>query len=331
MEIPLKIKWLGEETADVCGLLAPFHPLILISPAPHGAVPHGLIALPGSVSDLWDLQLSAWATSPGHAEKAHEDARGLSFDCIELSYSHEDFSAIYEFYFQAYLRNTAVRPGEGSTTYQYIEAFHEALFERRFVALIRASHEGEVVGGCLLRHTPAEELRGDRDAIGTRAGHEAEGVTLDVICPDVRFKDYGADDLLIFHAARWAREAGFSFLSTTRGPALAVGPRRKGALHAYGSKTIPVFHQETASFLYCDLRRCAHLQQDFYYYTCDGETRRLHYVANDLTPGADPLRLLNSVTGVEKRAYTRHVSLHAALSAAGIACELVRADDARGG
>lgn len=323
MEFPLRLKWLGTETEEIYNLLTPFHPLILISPTPQlQKTPHGLIPLPGSISNILDL--CSWKQSPQSAERVSDDDGEFRFEQITLSYVHKNFSDIYGFYFQVYLKNSALYHLKGTASYNYIEWLHHALLENEFLAFIRAFSGDEVVAGCLLKRSSPEALRECRERLEPPAPRgETEGVILDLMCTDVRFEGHRINELLISNAAQWAQQNGYSFLSTNKTAPLLMTSAKDNLILRGDHETIPVLHQKNSSLLYCDLHRCSYLAQDFYYYSYYESEPYIHYVANIMPPFSQSVRLLNSIAKIEKRAYTRHPSMYRALSEAGIACELI--------
>jgi hypothetical protein len=325
MEFPLRLKWLGTDTEEIYNLLTPFHPLILISLTPQlQKTPHGLIPLPASISNIWDLNSVGWQQSPHSTDRASTDNGEFRFEQTTLSYVHKNFSDIYEFYFQVYLKNSALRHLKGTASYNYIEWLHHALLENEFLAFIRAFSGDEVIAGCLLKRSSPEALRDCRERLEPPApSGKTEGLILDLMCMDVRFEGHGINELLISNAAQWAQQNGYSFLSTTQTAPLMMTSAEDNLILRGGHETIPVLHQKNSGLLYCDLHRCSYLRQDFYYYSYDESAPYIHYVANILPPFSQSVRLLNSIAKIEKRAYTRHPSMYSALSEAGIACELI--------
>ena len=301
MEIPLKLKWLGKETGELCDLLAPFHPMILVSPAPHlldGELPAGFIRLPHRVSRVLDLHRGDFKSAPGD----------LTFDVIELHDRLQNFSTIYEFYFEVYLKNSALRR---LSHHYYLEPFYSKLLERRFIALIRGVYEGRTVAGLLLRQPTAVEL----NAYRARLDPGASIAIVDVLSTGSR--------ALVQRAAEWARDAGYSFLSTRPTSALVTDANEIQNDWILETENITIWQEEQAALLYCDLRRCSYFSNDIYFYSFAGDELSLNYVANVLPSESRILRLLNSTIDMNKKVYTRHAPVRAALSAAGIECEFL--------
>jgi hypothetical protein len=208
MEIPLKLKWLGKETGELCHLLAPFHPLILISSAPHlpdPDLPIGFVRLPHKVSRVFDLRCRDIVSVSGLSSEAD-----LDFDVIELNGDARSFAALYEFYFEVYLRNSALKHVRRTSDYRYLEPFHSNLLERKFIALIRGLYEDRTAAGLLLRHPTAVELDVYRARLNASVG---EG---DVAIVDVLTSGEASTQLrsLVHRGSEWARDAGYSFLSS---------------------------------------------------------------------------------------------------------------------
>jgi hypothetical protein len=313
MDIPLKLKWLGKETAELCKLLAPFHPLILISSAPHlrnSDLPAGLVRLPNKICRVLDLR---------YRDFAYASDDDLAFDVLELSDNAQNFSALYEFYCEVYLRNSALKHVRRISDYRYLEPFHSNLLERRFIALIRGVYEDRTVAGLLLRHSTAVELDAYRARLGASVG-EAEVAIVDVLSLDEGSKHWRS---LVQRASEWAREAGYSFLSSLPTSALITNENEFEDDWTLENETTTVGQEANSALLYCDLRRCSYFSNDIYYYSLSGNEVSLHYVANVSPHHSGIVRLLNSTIGIEKKVYTRHASVREALSAAGIECEFL--------
>jgi hypothetical protein len=206
MEIPLKLKWIGKETGELCNLLAPFHPLILISPAPHICdpdVPAGFVRLPHKIFRVLDLRNREIVSGLPLQDE-------LAFDVLEFNDDARNLSAIYEFYFEVYLRNSALKHVRRTSDYHYLEPFHSNLLERRFIALIRGLSEERTVASLLLRHPTTAELN------IYRARLSASIEEADIAIVDVLSSEEGSEHLksLVQRASEWARTAGYSFLSS---------------------------------------------------------------------------------------------------------------------
>ena len=302
MEIPLKLKWLGKETGELCELLSPFHPVILVSPAPGTPdLPAGFIRLPHKACRVLDLRRVAALD--------HDD---LTFDVIELD-QPRSFSTIYDFYFDVYLRNC---PLHHAPNY-YLEQFYSSLLRGKFIALIRGIDRDRAVAGVLLRHPTAVELDAYRARLGSGIGEVA---IVDVLSTGARSERLKS---LVQRAVEWARDAGYNFLSTLPGSALIADENEINDDWILDSENITVWQEEQAALLYCDLRRCSYLSNDIYFYAFSGDEMSLNYVANVLPRESDILRRLNSTRDLNKRVYTRHAPVRAALSAAGIECEFL--------
>ena len=305
MEIPLKVKWLGNETGELCELLSPFHPMILVAPAPQlrdADLPAGFIRLPHRVCRVLDLRRGDFVSA--------SDRDDLTFDVIELHDQPQSFSKIYEFYFDVYLKNSALHR---VSHYYYLEPFYSNLLDRKFIALTRGT-----VDGLLLRHPTAVEL----DAYRARLGPGASVAIVDVMSTNVRSKS------LVQRASEWARDAGYDFLSSHPASALVTDGNEIHDDWILESKNITVWQEEQVAFLYFDLRRCSYFSNDIYFYAFSGEELSLHYVANVLPCHSGILRLLKSTIDLDKRVYTRHAPVRAALSAAGMECELLNETNA---
>jgi len=319
MEIPLKLKWLGKETGELCYLLAPFHPLIYISPAPHlrtGDLPAGFVCLPHTMCRVLDLRCTDFVSASGPPSR-----NDLAFDVLELNDEAQSFTAVYEFYFELYLKNSSLKHARRTSNYCYLEPFHSNLLERKFIALIRCRYEDGTGADLLLRQPTAVELDTYRALLRTCASiGEA-----DVAIVDVLSANGGSRQLmsLVQRASEWARAAGYSFLSSLPTSALVIGENENEDDWTLESETISVWSEGNTALLYCDLRRCSYLSSDIYYYSLSGSEMCLHYVANVVPRRSGILRLLNSTIDMEKRVYTRHATVRAAISAAGVECEFL--------
>ena len=311
MEIPLKLKWLGKETNELCDLLSPFHPVILVSPAPHLStedLPAGFIRLPHKICRVLDLRRSDFVST--------FDRDDLTVDVIELNDGPRNFSTIYEFYFEVYLRNSALQQAPSVSNYYYLEPFYSNLLDRRFIALVHGVYEDRMVAGLLLRHPTAVEL----DAYRARLSPDASIAIVDVLSTGAGSKHVKP---LVRRASEWARDAGYSFLSSRPANALVTDGNDKHDDWILESENITVWQEDTNALLYCDLRRCSYFSNDIYFYSFSGDELSLHYVANVLPRYSGILRLLSSTNDLDKRIYTRHAPVRAALSAAGIECEFL--------
>ena len=320
MEIPLKLKWLGTETGELCSLLAPFHPLIYISPAPQlrpADLPSGCIRLPDKICRVLDVRRTNFA-GPSGPPSRHD----LEFEVLEFKDETQSFSAIYEFYFEVYLKNSAVRHTRRTANYSYLEPFHSNLLERRFIALLRSRHGSRTVAGLLLRRAKPIEL----DACRARLNGGASIEEADVAIVDILSAD-GSRQLksLIQRASEWMRAACYSFLSSPSTSALLTGDSENEDDWTLEGETITVWPEGNNALLYCDLRRCSYLSTDIYFYSLQGEKLGLDCVANVLPHRSGILHLLSSTIDIEKRVYTRHAAVGAALTAAGVKCEFLNA------
>lgn len=314
MKIPLKLKWLGKETGELCDLLSPFHPIILVSPAPHlrtPDLPARFVCLPHRICRVLDLRRTDFVSV--------SDRGDLHFDVFELHDQPQSFSAIYEFYFEVYLRNSTLQHVPNVSSYSYFETFYSILLERRFIALIRGSFEDGTVVALLLKEPTAVELNAYRACLGPGTS------TKEVAIVDVLSVDAGSKNLksLVQRAAEWARDAGYNFLSSIPTNALVTDGKESHDDWILESENVTVWQEEKAALLYCDLRRCSYFANDIYFYSLSGNELSLHYVANVLPRNSGVLRLLNSTVDLNKRVYTRHAPVRAALSAAGIECEFL--------
>lgn len=326
MEIPLRLKWLGHETGEIWGLIAPFHPLILMSPVPHMPVPEiprGLVALPRKIYKVWDLY---------ETEKKNREASmscegapsGLAFEVLELKYDAQSFSAIYQFYFEVYLRSSALEDLPRTLAYRYLHQLQSALLERKFIALISLSRGIEKLGGLLLRHPSAAELAGYQQRLKTAAAiARTDLAIIDLICIDARLAQIKLKRTLVRRAAQWMQEAGYSFLSSAPVTNLVVSENECDEDWILKPEVIPVWQENNSALLYCDLRRCSYLSQDVHYYSHDEKGSCLHYIANVEPARSLVVRLLSSLVHIEKRVYTRHARIHEVLSTAGIECEFL--------
>lgn len=314
MKIPLKLKWLGKETGELCDLLSPFHPMILVSPAPHlrtPDLPAGFVCLPHRICRVVDLRRTDFVSV--------YDRGDLPFDVFELRDQPQSFSTIYEFYFEVYLRNSTLQHAPNVSSYHYFETFYSILLERRFIALIRGSFKDGTVAALLLRQPTAVELNAYRARLGPGTS------TKEVAIVDVLSVDAGSKNLksLVQRAVEWARDAGYNFLSSLPANALVTDGNESHDDWILENENVTVWQEEKTALLYCDLRRCSYLPKDIYFYSFSGTEVLLHYVANVLPRNSGVLRLLNSTVDLNKRVYTRHAPVRAALSAAGIECEFL--------
>ncbi len=212
----------------------------------------------------------------------------------------------------------------GTTPYTYIERLHQELLHRKFVAFSRVLLAGEVVAGCLLKRPPIQRQLEYKDFLGDSTGEEDEGVlNLDLLCSDGRLGDAGLEQLVIAHAAEWAREAGYSLLAAGPASALTILTDKVDLNWTLASKAVPILHNRISSILYCDLARCSYLPYDFYYYCYEGDRACLHYIVNVMPDSSPVVRFLNSTTGIDKRVYTRHGLVQDMVSESGIDCALI--------
>lgn len=328
MEYPLRLKWLGEQTEEICSLLAPYHPLILVSPAPRRPDPAaGLIPLPVGISKVWDLRSEEGAA--GLPDVGSGAGRGLRFEHVEAADGARLAAAVVECYFKVYLKSVAVRRLRGTPSYLYIEELNRRLLGREFAVFIRATLGGEVVAGCLLRHAPAEQA-GDYAALLGRPGAEVEsGAGSEVLFVDMLAFNQGFADgelarFTFSHAVTWARRNGYALLSTLQTQSLGVCSDTLDAAWAFGGEALPVSHGDGGAFLYCDPARCCYLPQDFYYFAGESASPCFYYFANAPGEGSQAVSLLKSVRGVRKHVYTRRPRLRQAVSQLGVECTLVR-------
>jgi hypothetical protein len=318
MQIPLKLKWLGKETAEICRSITPFHPLILISPAPQLSdrdVPENFVRLPHSICRLFDLnaQRSVREEHDVYRSASQTDLRSsgapCAFDVIEFKDDAQNFAALYEFYFEVFLKNSAVKGAHDAPDYQYIEQFHSALLEHNFIALVRAFRDSQIVAGLLLRRPTAPERFLNSIGVGKVA-------IVDVLSINSTRSTLANE--LVSRGAQWAREADYSFLSATPCSALVTTE------HDWTIETASMLSwpEQPAALLYCDLHRCSYLSNDIYFYSISDNEVALHYVANRGS-GSETIRLLSSTPHIKKTIYTRHPEVSAALFAAGFHCEEV--------
>lgn len=338
MRLPLQLKWLGAETAEACALLAPYHPLIHVSPAPPLKVPPGLTPLPYRVSRLLDLRdLPAGARAADVRDAGGRE--GPSFEVGRLEYSSRELAAVYDFYFDVYLRHMALDYPRGQALYTHAERLHAEVLGRRFVAFARARLGRRAAAGCLLRRLDAADLgRGEGPAdVSTGDGAEAAGrhgeksaapdegnvVGLALFAVHPEFRGRGLDRLTLEGAARWARREGYSFMLAATEPGLVVDGEGEDASWLDGWTTTALAHGGAGALLYCDLERCCQLARDFYYYSREDGGPRLHYVANAAPETSRAVRFLGSLAGLRKLAHTRHAQTWVELARAGVECELL--------
>jgi hypothetical protein len=317
MPVPLRLKWLGRETEEVCSLIAPFHPLILVSPVPRD---HrldfclGLIPLPLKICRVFELR-EKQAVPPATGS---ED---LVFEALELADKPESAAALYQFYFDVYLRNSALKQDRKTSDYRYLEPFHLALLEHRFIVLIRALRSGRTVAGLLLRRPTSVELKSYRENLHcSRSIEETDLAIVDVLSTGASSGNMMR--ALVQHAAQWARESGNSFLSSLPVAALFTAEHENEEDCAVENEAITVWQNGASALLYCDISRCSYFETDVYYYSLCGKDLSLNYVANVL-PQQSVIRLLKSTPHVKKKVYTRHPKMRAALLDAGIECEFL--------
>lgn len=321
MKLPLKLKWLGAETGEVCASLAPYQPLIHVYRAPRlRELTHGLTALPYSVTRVIDLHDAA-----ARADGGPEEDGGTAFEVSRLEYTSRELSSVYEFYFEVYSKSTALGYLRGQALYTYAEWLHRDLLGQRFVAFARAFVGREVAAGCLLkRFSPASAYdgQGPPDEDGALDEENTVGVALCAAHP--RFAGPALYTSLLARVAGWAGREGYSFLAAAAEPGLVVDGGRDDAAWLFDSATTPVLHRGVGALLYCDLSRCSYLPHDFYFYSCDSAEPCLHYVANVLPDASRAVPFLSSLKGIRKLAHTRHAETRGELSQAGFDCELLR-------
>lgn len=327
MEIPLKLKWLGHETAEICSFIAPFHPLILISPVPQlpsPEIPRGLVALPRKIYKVWDLYETGKKPREASMNCEMGASNGLAFDVLELKYDAQSFSAVYQFYFEVYLQSSALEDLPRTIAYHYLPRLQSGLLERKFIALISVSRGMEKLGGILLRHPSADELAGYQQRLKAIAAiARTDLAIIDLICIDARLAQTRLESTLVRRAAQWTQQAGYSFLSSAPVTNLVVSENECDEDWILEREVIPVWQEDNAALLYCDLRRCSYLSKDVHYYSHDEKGSYLYYIANVEPRRSLVVRLLSSLVHIEKRVYTRHAGIHEALSTAGIPCEFL--------
>jgi hypothetical protein len=326
MQLPLKLKWLGGQTEEICALLARHHPLILVSPAPRlPSTRAGVIPLPGTVSTAWDLRSPRMAKTL--AGVGPVPGKGVGFEAMETASGARVQEAVHEFYFKIYLKSTALRRLHGVPFYLNIEGLHQRLLKREYEVFIRATLDREVVAGCLLRRASAGQAEDYRELLTGRGGEDYAGGERDVLVFDMLAIDerFGGElsQLTFAQAATWARSNGYTLLSTTPTSALVVSSDTLEPAWTFGGESVPVLHRRAGALLYCDLARCSHLPRDFFYIADEQPSPCLYYVAN--LSGGEPraVRLLNSVTGIRKHVYTRRPQLWEAALGAGVDCTLL--------
>jgi hypothetical protein len=313
MSLPLKLNWMGGETKEICELLKPFHPLIIVTPALSAESPPFEFALPGSISRVWDLRSSKTIDSLGN--EATEVAGKFHFEITDLQSNTAEKRGLDDFYTNLYLNNTALLHLENMTEYNYAEKFHRDILSQKFFALARVTKDGETVAGCLLRYPTVKEKLGYQERFGNSSADESESVLmLDALCCDARFNQAGLIWLTISQTARWAQSIGYSYLSTIPASPVTVIRSADKMFWNAATETVPVLHSTKMSWLYCDLNRCSYLEPDIYFYCYENGVPCFNYVANRMV---EPLRLaslLNSVIGVNKKVYTRHVHFREIIS-----------------
>jgi hypothetical protein len=319
MEIPLKLKWLGKETGELCNLIAPFHPLILISPVPYlqsSEVPPGLLQLPRKIFQVWDLR---------NQENGSTD--DLALESLDMNYDSKNFAALYEFYFEVYLKNVALGEVWGTTEYHSIETFHRALLEQQFVALLHLHRDSQPVASLLLRNASTVELNACRDALaGSVSIQQTDIAVIDVVCNRTQRHGASTTHSIARRAAGWAKDAGYSFLAFPAN-SLHTGASENDADWSVADfEMLTVSQPGTSALLYCDLSRCSYFSKDVYYYSLDEQRLSLNYVAN-VQPTRSRIGWLLNSKQVEKKIYTRHGNVRAALSDAGINCEFLRREN----
>lgn len=325
MDIPLKLKWLGDETENICEFLSPYQPLILISPVPHlRRKLDGLLSLPGAISQIWDLRLRS-ITRPVINQ---EELKKFTFEHFALPSGPEAYSAIFEFYFKVYLNSIALDYLLGVPFYMFIENLHQRLLNRELIVFTCVSFDGEVVGGCLLNRVSSGEEQNYRDSLNSTSTDVAPNIemniaVLDMFAIDQRFADQGLTQLLLYQTAQWAQQNCFAALATAPMTALQVNSRRDNMDLVFGGEASLVLHKRPDALLYCDLARCSYLPYDFFYFTNEEPTPCLSYVANVVTEKSKAISMLNSITGIKKQVYTRHLNMQRIISAAGLDCVLL--------
>jgi hypothetical protein len=325
MDLPLKLKWLGDETENICEFLSPYQPLILISPVPHlSRKLDGLHLLPGAISQVWDLRVKSIARPVINQEELEK----FTFEHFALCSGEDGYSAIFEFYFKVYLKSIALDYLLGVPFYIYIENLHQRLLNRELVVFTRVIFDGEVVGGCLLNRVSLGEEQEYRDSLnssstGVDPNVEVKIVVLDIFAIDQRFAERGLTQLLLYQTAQWAQHNGYAALATAPMPAVHIDSGRDNMELMFGGEASLVRHQRPGALLYCDLARCCYLQHDFFYFTDEQPMPCLYYVANVLPDASKAIRLLNSIKGINKRVYTRHLNVQRVVAAAGLDCVLL--------
>jgi len=327
MEIPLKLKWLGRETGEIYSLIAPFHPLILIDPAPqlrNSEIPPGLIALPRRVYKVWDLRKTEKTNSGRPTISEIDLAADLKFDVLKWRSDAPGLSAVYQFYFDLYLKSSALENLPRTAAYQYLERLHSTLLERNFIAMIRVLRGEQALGGLLLRHPSAIELACYQQRLQTFKTITRKDVAIiDLVEADAQLDPVRLKRALVRRAAQWVQAAGYSFLSSAAATYPVLSKNECDEDWTLSGEATPVWNEDTTALLYCDFSRCCYLSKDVHYYSANGKRPCLHYIVNIDPTRSWAMRLLNTLVHIEKRVYTRQPRFHELLSAAGIECEFL--------
>jgi hypothetical protein len=300
LRVPFRLNWMGEETSAICRLVTPFHPLVLVSPVPrlHAALP-GSMLLPESVS-------LAWSVDARQEPREELGASELRFDVLEFDDGDGPDSASYDFYFNVYLKQTAISDLDGTVQYSYVESLHRQILDGRFVTLARVLRGEETIAGCLLRNPTESEGIGYAEELGIELTEGRESIAIiDSFCWSREFDEGRVDRFIAPWIAAWARERGYRFLATAAGPPLNVASETIDGSWISEYRTVPVFHKIRSSLLYCDFMRCSYLKEDVYFYSCGEGSSTLHYIANGFPDTPKVLSFLASLTGTQKRVYAR--------------------------
>jgi hypothetical protein len=251
----------------------------------------------------------------------------LVFEALELTDKPESAAALYQFYFDVYLQNSVLKQDRKTSDYRYLEPFHLALLEHRFIVLIRALRSGRTIAGLLLRCPTAVELKSYRERLHcSRSIEETDVAIVDVLSTGASPRNMVR--ALVQHAAQWARESGYSFLSSLPVAALFTTEHETEEDYTVENEAITVWQDGASVLLYCDISRCSYFATDIYYYSLCGKGLSLSYVANVPPQQSVIVRLLESTPHLETNVYTRHPKVRTALLDAGIECEFLNSASA---
>jgi hypothetical protein len=284
----------------------------------------GLLSLPGAISQIWDLR----SRSISLPVIDQEELEKFTFEHFAFSSGPEFYAAIFEFYFKVYLKSIALDYLFGVPFYIFIENLHQRLLNQKFIVFTRVAFDGEVVGGCLLNSVSPGEEQNYRDSLNSSSKDvdpnvEVKIAILDMFAIDQRFADQGLTQLLFYQTAQWARHNGFAALATGLMNALHVDSVRVNMDLVFAGESSLVRHKRPDALLYCDLARSCYLPHDLFYFTNEQPTPCLVYVANIVAEKSKIMRRLNSITGIKKQVYTRHLNIQRFVSAADIDCVLL--------